>query len=153
DARKGPGLQNCYIFHCPTSDDCPLTPSPGVRSYSIWSDSSSLRRLDSANKVQKKLKSSDRSRAPSSPEKTSNQNNKKPSPAIASQGSAKLYPKEEADDSPKRITTQLLHLTEELDQHLEELGSKPGAAGEDDLRVHRPSPTEAVVVVRTTTVK
>lgn len=145
DTRKGPGLQNCYIFHCPTLNSCPLSPAVGVLSYSFWSEPSHPGKQD-PDRGQQHLKSSDRSKVgKTSGSADSDQNIKKPS-AVVSQGSAKHSTKDVAADASKSITAQLLHLADKIDQHLEKMESKSGAS-EDD-----PSPTTAIVpAIRATT--
>lgn len=143
DTRKGPGLQNCYIFHCPTLNSCPLAPAVGVLSYSFWSEPSHPGKQD-PDRGQPHPKSSDRGKVgKTSSSANSDQNNKKPSAVIASQGSAKHSAKDEAADASKSIATQLLHLADKMDQHLEKMESKSGAS-EDDLQGHYPSPTTAI---------
>lgn len=149
DARKGPGLQNCYIFHCPTLTSCPLSPAVGVISYSFWSEPSHSGKHD-PDRGHQQAKASDRGK----PWKTSgsadpDQDNKKTSAVIASQVSAKHYTKEETADASKSIATQLLHLADEMDQHLDKMESKT----EDDLRGHHPSSTTTIVpAARPTTI-
>lgn len=130
DARKGPGLQNCYIFHCPTMTSCPLSPQVGVLSYSFWSEPSHPRKPDT--------KFSDGGKTPVSA--VSDRDHKRPGAVVASQVSAKHYTKEEPADAPKSIASELLHLADKIDRHLEEMESK----SEDDLQRHRPSPTTAI---------
>ncbi|XP_044137271.1 MANSC domain-containing protein 1 [Bufo gargarizans] len=278
DARKSQGEPNCYIFHCPTIDSCPLTPSRGVFSYSLWSETLHPEKRD-PEKVQQK--SSDHSKVQSSPGRTSGSamhppsgstesgpldlnnkkntapidstesgpldlsnkknsaligstesgpldlnnnknsaligstesgpldlsnkknsaligstesgpldlnnkknstligstesgpldlnnnknsaligstesgpldlNNKKNSALIASQEPAK-HVKEEPANSSQKITTQLLHLANTIDQHLEKMESK-SAALKDNLQVHFPSPVAATVpTIQATTI-
>lgn len=132
DARKEPGLQNCYIFHCPTLDDCPLVPSPGVLSYSRWSEPSPPGDLDQGLQ---KLKPGDGSQAHSS-RKTSGStshptalavswpldpNLQKPSAALVSQGSARHSAVKEPAASPR---TPLLHPPDAAHHHLEKMESE-----------------------------
>ncbi|CAN2391225.1 MANEC domain [Pristimantis euphronides] len=154
DARKGPGLQNCYIFHCSTLDSCPLVSSPGVFSYSLWSEPS---RPEKHNPDQEPQKSRARSKAQSFPSKMSGSmesgqidpNLRKNSAAIASQGSARHGVKEKPADSPTSITTQLLHLADQIDRHLERIESN----SEDDVQIRHPSPTAVIVpAIQTATV-
>ncbi|XP_075704226.1 MANSC domain-containing protein 1 [Rhinoderma darwinii] len=143
DARKGRGRQNCYVFHCPTLDSCPLLPSPGVLSYSFWSETSHP--VKSEPVKGQKPKSSDGSKV-QGPRKESGAADKEPGPldqgskqadaVVASQGSAKNYTKEGAAGASKSITTQLLHLADKIEQHLEKMESDP--------QVHHPSPTAAI---------
>ncbi|XP_040293070.1 MANSC domain-containing protein 1 [Bufo bufo] len=166
DARKSRGEPNCYIFHCPTIDSCPLTPSRGVFSYSLWSETPHPVKRD-PEKVQQKTKSSDHSKVQSSLGRTSGSathppsgstesgpldlNNKKNSTLIASQEPAK-HVKEEPANSSQKITTQLLHLASTIDQHLEKMESK-SAASKDNLQIHYPSAIAATVpTIRTTTI-
>ncbi|XP_077123254.1 MANSC domain-containing protein 1 [Ranitomeya variabilis] len=140
DART-PGMQKCYIFHCPTLNSCPLLSSPGVLSYSFWSDTSRPGKTDPGKEEQQKPKSGDRSKVQGSPEKTSSSGdgestpsdlNRKTSSVIVSQLSAEHEVKKELGDPSKIITSQLLHLADKIDQHLEKMESK---SKDDDLRV------------------
>ncbi|XP_056373899.1 MANSC domain-containing protein 1 [Hyla sarda] len=121
DARKDPGLQNCYIFHCPTETSCPLSPSPGVLTYSFFTET--LQRP-----------------------KPSNHSIKKPSAAIGSQGSAKHYTEKDQTDASKSITSRLLHLTDKIDQRLEKMESE----GDLHVRYPSPT-TILVPAIQTTT--
>ncbi|XP_069820538.1 MANSC domain-containing protein 1 [Dendropsophus ebraccatus] len=96
DGRKGPGLQNCYIFHCPMESSCPLVPSPGVFTYSLWPDTSSSG---------KRMKSTDHSKSSGS--------------TIAEHSAS-----EESSDATKSITSRLLHLADKIDRHLEKMESE-----------------------------
>ncbi|XP_066446918.1 MANSC domain-containing protein 1 [Eleutherodactylus coqui] len=141
DARKGRGLQNCYIFHCPTQDSCPLVPSLGVLSYSLWSEPSHPEN-PVPDREPHNPKTSDRNKVQTPPRKISVSaesgqlypNLKKDSAAIASQGLANHYAKEQPADSSRSITSQLLRLADRIDQHLERMES------EDNVRVHHPIP-------------
>ncbi|KAM4036984.1 MANSC domain-containing protein 1 isoform 2-T3 [Anomaloglossus baeobatrachus] len=144
DARR-PGLQNCYIFHCPTLDSCPLSSSPGVLTYSFWSDSSRPGK-DDPDQEQRRPQSGGRSRAQGSPKKTSGSGDKESGPPDNNKASRVIASKVSADTS-KTITSQLLHLADKIDQHLEQMESK----SEDNLGV--PSSSPAIVpTLQTTTI-
>lgn len=38
-ASKEGGLENCFLFHCPTEQDCPLKAQEGVNTYDIYKGS------------------------------------------------------------------------------------------------------------------
>ncbi|XP_073506569.1 MANSC domain-containing protein 1 [Phyllobates terribilis] len=127
DARTA-GLHNCYIFHCPTLDSCPLSSSPGVLTYSFWPDTSRPGK-HKPDKEQQRPKSGDLSKAQGSPGKTSGSGDKESSsPDVNRKNSSGDVLQEELS---KSITSQLLHLADKIDQHLEKMESK----SEDNLRV------------------
>ncbi|CAN2390608.1 hypothetical protein PRIEUP_LOCUS645 [Pristimantis euphronides] len=76
-------------------------------------------------------------------------NLRKNSAAIALQESARHGVKEKLADSSTSITTQLLHLADQIDRHLERMESN----SEDDDQIRHPSPTAVIVsAIQTATV-
>ncbi|XP_053574888.1 MANSC domain-containing protein 1 [Bombina bombina] len=57
DTRKMGRNPNCYLFSCPNPDDCPMTPSKGVISYSLWPETSANKKSSDQYKTQDQEKS------------------------------------------------------------------------------------------------
>ncbi|XP_075066769.1 MANSC domain-containing protein 1 [Mixophyes fleayi] len=148
DSRKINSQQNCYLFHCPKVDSCPMSALPGVLSYRLWIASDPD---PTEVKPQQPLMFSEQTKTRSSTGKKSKpalhppgseqkESDETPSPHDLTENKLTSAPSQSAEgevehranidesDTPGRITTQLLHLAENIDKHLEKIESKSQAA-------------------------
>ncbi|KAM5173132.1 MANSC domain-containing protein 1 isoform 2-T2 [Mantella aurantiaca] len=136
------GVQNCYLFFCPKPESCPMSPSPGVLSYSLWTEKEKsnpdlteedlleIPKSKNNGRVQNTLgkKSSPAVHgtvsAKSEFDEALSQRDKQSSPSDVhsqSKSSDVKHLTEDKADTPDHITTQLLHLANDIDKQLEKI--------------------------------
>ncbi|XP_077324934.1 MANSC domain-containing protein 1 [Lithobates pipiens] len=171
DTRSSNFVQNCYLFMCPETESCPMSPSPGVFSYSFWTekgksnaDSTEEDLLDSSKnngkvqnspgkKVSPAFQANDSAEPESEEELSEHDSIKSPPSNVHSQSKTdevKHLTKEDKADTPDRITSKLLHLANNIDKRLEKIEAsyKEAKDSKSELSV---SPTDEKSVVKPTT--
>ncbi|CAI9599481.1 unnamed protein product [Staurois parvus] len=143
DTRSNNMLQNCYLFMCPKTESCPMTPSPGVLSYSFLTEKGESNPdvteedlLDFPknngkvqNSLDKKLSPAVQATVPAEPEFEEDLSaldsvRKSSSSNVHSQSKTNEVnhlTKEDKADTPDRIASQLLHLANNIDKRLEKI--------------------------------
>lgn len=171
DTRSSNLLQNCYLFMCPEIDSCPMSPSPGVYSYSFLTEKGKgnpdsteedLLHISKNNgkgqsspgkKVSPAFQANDSVEPESEAELSEHDSAKSPISNVHSPSKTdevKHLTKEDKADTPDRITSQLLHLANNIDKRLEKIEASYKEAKDsksDELSV---SPTEEKSVVKPT---
>ncbi|XP_063785335.1 MANSC domain-containing protein 1 [Pseudophryne corroboree] len=173
DGRKNHSRQNCYLFHCPRLDSCPMSPRQGVLSYSLWKENSDsdpaeghLHQTLSSSRQNKTLSSARKKpgSAPQPPGSAKGDSDDAPGPqdltgkklsselSLGEVNEVKPPAKVEASDTPERIASQLLHLAADIDKRLEKIESKSQAAKVSDSSLQAPDafPTDTEPALQTT---
>nr|DBA30283.1 TPA: hypothetical protein GDO54_006289 [Pyxicephalus adspersus] len=140
DTRRSIMVQNCYLFLCPKPQSCPMIPSPGVLSYSFWTEKEN--NPESKDDLLKSSKTKDITKVQNSSSKKKSipivqatvsakpefeevlikhDSLRKSSSSDSKASEVKHLPKEEKADTPGQITSKLLHLANQIDKHLEKI--------------------------------
>lgn len=171
DTRSSNLVQNCYLFMCPETESCPMSPSPGVFSYSFWTekeksnpDSTEEDFLDvsknngkvqnSPGKVNPAFQANDTAEPESEEELREHDSIKSPLSNVHSQSKTdevKHLTKEDKADTPDRITSKLLHLANNIDKRLEKIEASYKEAKDSKSVELSVSPTDEKSVVKPTT--